>query len=179
MRISLPKLKAIILYFCAYTNSRFLGKVKLMKLFYFLDFMHVKNHGVPVTYDCYVNLEHGPVPSTIKNLVDTVESDVDNAILADTIQIDKSDGENIHRVKCVRKFTEKDEEYLSENEIKILKKICVRFADSNMVEIEKISHEEAPWKETKALDEIPYTLAAKDSDCLVDEETIRIMLKAE
>jgi len=179
MRISLAKLKAIIVYFCTYTNPRFLGKVKLMKLFYFLDFMHVKNYGVPVTHDCYVNLEHGPIPSTIKNLVDNVENDIDNAMLADIIRIKKLEDEKIHRIECLRKFTERDKGYLSENELKILKKISVRFGESNMREIEKIAHEEAPWKETKSLDNIPYTLAAKDSDCLVDEETIKVMLEAE
>ena len=55
MKIPMPKLKAILLYFGTYTDNRFLGKVKLMKLFYFLDFMHVKKYGTPVTYDTYVN----------------------------------------------------------------------------------------------------------------------------
>ena len=179
MRISLPKLKAIILYFCTYTNPRFLGKVKLMKLFYFLDFMYVKNYGVPVTHDCYVNLEHGPIPSTIKNLVDSVENDIDNAMLADVIKIDRPKNGRIHRIECLRKFNDRDKGYLSENELKILKKICVRFGESNMRDIEKVAHEEAPWKETKSLDNIPYTLAAKDIDCLVDEETIKAMLEVE
>lgn len=179
MRISLQKLKAILTYFCTYTNPRFLGKVKLMKLFYFLDFLYVKNYGVPVTHDCYVNLEHGPIPSTIKNLVDSVENDIDNAMLADTIKINSLEDEKIHRVESLRKFNERDKGYLSENELKTLKKICLRFGESNMRDIERVAHEEAPWKETKSLDNIPYSLAARDKDCLVDEETIRIMSETE
>ena len=87
MMIPIKKLKAVILFFGTHTDTKFLGKVKLMKLFYFLDFMHVKNYGSPVTYDNYINLEHGPIPSAIKNLVDTATDDVDNSLLADTISI--------------------------------------------------------------------------------------------
>lgn len=175
MKIPLPKLKAIILYFCTYTNPKFLGKVKLMKLFYFLDFMHVKKYGIPVTYDCYVNLEHGPIPSFVKNLVDSAADDIDNSVLADTITIDRPEGIDMYRITPVKKFTEKDEKYLSENELDILKKVCLRFGDSNTKDIEEASHKEAPWRDTKFLEAIPYTIAAKDSDCLVEEEVIKVL----
>jgi uncharacterized phage-associated protein len=150
-----------------------------MKLFYFLDFIHVKNYGSPVTNDCYINLEHGPIPTTIKNLVDSVDNDIDNAVLSDVIKINKIDGENMHRVEGLRNFSERDAGYLSDNQIKILKKICIRFGDSNMREIEKAAHEETPWRETSLLDKIPYSLAAKDDDCLVEEETIKLLSDVE
>lgn len=175
MKISSFKLKAIILYFCAKTNPIFLGKVKLMKLFYFLDFMHIKEYGIPVTYDHYVNLEHGPIPSSVKNLVDSVDDDVDNSILADTIMIKSPDNLRIHRVFPLREFNESDKKYLSDNELNILKKVCLRFQNSNTKSIEEASHEESAWKETKMFDSIPYTLAAKDKDCLVDEGTIKLL----
>src|SRR3990167_8043480 len=104
MTIPVPKLKAIILYFCTNTDGRFLGKTKLMKLFYFLDFMHVKKYGSPVTYDSYIHLEHGPIPSTIKNLVDTAADDVDNSILADTISVERPEGTDMCRIIGLRKF---------------------------------------------------------------------------
>jgi len=86
MKIPLSKLKAMVLYFCGNTDPRFLGKVKLMKLFYFADFIHVKNFGSPITYDNYVRMEHGPIPSVILNLIDAVDGDVDSAELADIIK---------------------------------------------------------------------------------------------
>src|SRR3989344_929040 len=116
MKISLAKLKAILLYFGTYSDPRFLGKVKLMKLFYFLDFMHVKIYGRPVTYDSYVKLEHGPIPSAIKNLVDTAADDQDNSVLVDTITFERPEGFDMCRVIATRKFAERDEKYLSESE---------------------------------------------------------------
>ena len=78
--------------------KNFLEKVKLMKLFYFLDFTHVKKYGMPVTFDNYVNLEHGPIPSTIKNLVDLACDDADNSVLADVIYCERSEESMINRI---------------------------------------------------------------------------------
>ena len=177
MNIPIPKLKALLLYFSTYSDVKFLGKVKLMKLFYFLDFLHVKKYGAPVTYDTYINLEHGPIPSAIKNLVDTVDDDIDNSILADTIKFERPKGADIHRVIGLRQFNEKDKKYFSPNELDIMERVCQRFGDKNTKYIENASHQEAPWQETNFLDTISYTLATKDNDCQVSEEEISTLLK--
>jgi uncharacterized phage-associated protein len=176
MKISLPKLKALILYFGTYTDIRFLGKVKLMKLFYFLDFMHVKKYGRPITYDNYVNLEHGPIPSTILNLVNSAVYDIDNSILADTISFEKPDGTEMCRVIPSRKFNENDKKFFSSTELEIMESVVKRFGLKNTKQIEEASHNEAPWKSTGLLDNIPYTLATKDEDCVVSEEEISMLL---
>jgi uncharacterized phage-associated protein len=177
MKIPISKLKAIILFFGNCTDTKFLGKVKLMKLFYFIDFLHVKKYGVPITYDTYVNLEHGPIPSAIKNLVDTASDDIDNSILSDIIKFETPPGTNMSRVIPLGSFTKKEEKLFSNTELEILKEVCARFSDSNTKTIEDASHREAPWRETKLLETISYTLAAKDSDCMVSEEEISMAMK--
>lgn len=176
-QIPLQKIKAILLYFCENTNPRFLGKVKLMKLFYFLDFLHVKKHGTPITYDCYYNLDHGPIPSLIKNLVDDVDGDIDNSSLADTIYIKKENGELIHRVQGVRNFTKQDSKIFATSELEVMKLVCSRFGESNTRQIETESHSEAPWQKTTFREKIPYKLAAQDPDCKVSEEDIILSLE--
>ena len=175
MILSLPKLKAILLYFCTQTDPKFLGKVKLMKLFYFLDFGHVKKHGSPVTFDIYVNLEHGPIPTTIKNLVDEVCDYVDSSILADTIFCETTEGATIHRLLPKRKFTNEDKKYFSKSELEMMEITCDRFGSKNTKYVEDISHEEAPWKKTSLLDIIPYSLALQDKDCLATREEIEFV----
>jgi len=175
--IPLPKLKAIIRYLCTYTNPLFLGKVKLMKLIYFIDFTNLKKYGVPITYDNYYNLELGPIPSVIKNLVDEVDTNFDEAELADTIAIVKKSGSKIHRVVCHRKFSRNDRKYFSENELKVLKEVCSRFKDKNTKYLVEQSHKEAPWQKTHFRDEISYTLAAEDPDSLVNKEEIELLNK--
>lgn len=177
MNISLSKLKAIVIYFATHTDGRFLGKVKLMKLFYFLDFIHLKKYGAPVTYDTYINLEHGPIPSTIKNLVDTAYDDPDNSLLADVIKFESpADGRLIHRVTALRNFQERDKRLFTESELSTLETVCRRFGDKNTKFVEETSHKEAPWRLTSTLDSISYKLAVKDEDCKVSEEDIDLML---
>lgn len=178
MRISSLKLKAMFRYFVSNTDSKFLGKVKLMKLFYFVDFNHVKRYGSPVTYDNYVHLEHGPVPSTILNLVDAVEQDIDNAILSDTIAVEQKEGSPQKRVVSLREFSEKDASYFSPNELNIMERVCKRFADKNMAFIEEAAKKEAPYSKTRKLENIPYTLALEDQDVSkdVDKENVNLMV---
>lgn len=177
MKIPIKKLKAIILYFCTYTDIKFLGKVKLMKLFYFLDFLHLKQYGAPITYDTYVNLEHGPIPSAIKNLVDTASDDTDSSVLADTITIERPEGTEMCRIVGTRKFAENDAKLFSKSELDILRKVCLRFGDKNTKYVEDTSHKESPWLKTNFLEVIPYELAAEDKDCLVDKDEINLMMR--
>lgn len=173
MRLPLKKLKAILLYFYSNTDKRYLGKVKLMKLFYFLDFVHVKKYGLPVTYDNYVHLEHGPIPSTIKNLVDQVEEDVHSAILADTITIlSPSEGQLIHQVIGSRELLDSELKLFSDTELDVLKEVCDRFGSKNTQATEAASHGEAPWRDTNQLQSIPYSLAGRDPDSIFTEEEI-------
>jgi uncharacterized phage-associated protein len=175
MIISPQKLKAILLYFSNCTDTKYLGKVKLMKLFYFLDFMHVKAYGTPITYDTYVNLEHGPIPSTIKNIIDNAADDLENSILSDTIYFERPSGTSMHRVMPIREFSKEDEKLFSQHELEILKKVCVRFGSKTTREVEQASHDEAPWKETKYLQTIPYALAARDKDSRLSEEELALL----
>lgn len=175
MKLSIQKLKAILLYFGNKTDTKFLGKVKLMKLFYFLDFMHLKQYGSPVTYDRYINLEHGPIPQGIKNLIDTASDDIDISLLSDTVVFEKPNGIAMVRILPKRPFTETDKKLFSETEIEILEKVCQKFGDKNTKFIEDASHNEAPWKQTSLLEDIPYSLAACDSDCCVSKEELELM----
>ena len=175
MRIPIAKLKAILRYFGTHTEQKFLGKVKLMKLFYFLDFVHVKKYGCPVTYDSYVNLEHGPIPSTILNLVNEAIYDLDSSALADTVVFEKSKFSEMYRMKSLRDFSETDEDCFKPSELDVMKTICNRFGDKNTRFIENVSHMEAPWMQTDLLDPIPYTLAALDKDCMVEKDEIELL----
>jgi len=177
MRISIPKLKAMILFFASNTDERLLGKVKLMKLFYFTDFTSVKRTASPITFDRYIHLEHGPIPSAILNLVNAVESDIDNAILSDTFSVEIREGSNQKRIVPTREFSSDDKKYFSEKELEIMTGVCNRFNDKTGKFIEEESHGEAAWSMTRETEEISYSLAVNDSDCFVDKEDIDLSLE--
>lgn len=176
MNIPTQKLKAMIRYFGTHTDSRLLGKKKLMKLFYFADFGHVKKYASPITFDNYVHLEHGPVPSTILNLVNAVEYDLDESLLGDAISVETSDASYIKRIVPKAKFSERDAALFSPSELDILKTVSTRFSNSTGKFIEDRSHEEAAWSKTGELQNIPYTLATEDSDCQSSKEEIEFVL---
>jgi uncharacterized phage-associated protein len=176
MSISASKLKAIILYFSINTNK--LGKIKLMKLFYYLDFVHLKRYGRPVTFDTYIHLEHGPIPSVIKNIIDEASDDIEYSVLRDTIKVEKvkTRKNEMSKFRPLRDFTKDDEKLFSETELEVLAEIARRFQDSTSDQIEKESHNESSYKKTRYLQTIPYELAAEDKDTDVTKNEIELLL---
>lgn len=175
MKIPVEKLKAMLRYFCTNTDPRYLGKTKLMKLFYFTDFLYVKRFGRPITYDTYYNLEHGPIPSTILNLINGVADEKEKAILSDTIWIESSPTFPMQKIKSFNKFSKADRSLFSEGELKALDDVTRVYGDKDTKYVVDASHNESPWKLTDETDEIPYTLAAEDHDCIVKKEDIELL----
>lgn len=172
MKVSEAKVKRMILYFAQHTDASLLGKTKLMKLFYFSDFRHVKKHLTPITNDTYVNLEHGPVPSAIMNMVGTVENEIDTSFLGDTISIVEKDGSKMKRIAARRPFTQKDAEHFTKSELAVMHEVCEIFRESTGKQIEDASHSEAAWMKTQRGEFIPYTLGTHDPDSLVSKEDV-------
>lgn len=172
MKISQSKIKRMILYFADNTNPKLLGKTKLMKLFYFADFRHVKKYLIPITNDRYVNLEHGPVPSTIMNLVSAVETDIDTSALGDTISVTERDNSSMKNVQTRRSFTEKDAEYFTKSELKVMSEVCEIFKECTGKQIEDASHDESAWLKTNLGEFISYTLGTDDPDSLTTKEEV-------
>ena len=175
MNISLSKLKAIILFFAHNTSPQYLGKVKLMKLFYYLDFNHVKKFGTPVTGDTYFHLEKGPVPSAIMNMVGELAADPESSKLADDITIETPVGTRMLRIKALRDFSKADKALFTESELQVMREVSEKFADDSTDDIVEASHAESPWKETRYGQLIPYELAAHDGNSCYTEEELRFL----
>ena len=177
MKIPLEKVRGMILYFAKHTDPRFFGKTKLMKLFYFADFSHTKKYGLPITFDQYKNMEHGPVPTTIYSLVSTAYSDPNESKLGDIIEFENTEGSRIHKIIPKKEFSNIDRKMFSIAELEIMANVCQRFSTANKKIIEDASHKEHPWSDTDFLDDISYKLAARDSDSETSEEEIELALK--
>ena len=61
-KINKKKYKNIILFFANRIRNGTLGKLKIMKLLYYLDFDFFEKYGRSVTGDEYLRFELGPVP---------------------------------------------------------------------------------------------------------------------
>ncbi len=152
---SREKLINAVLYFSQ--KTKFCGKIKLMKLLYFLDFMHFKKTGKPVTDLNYFAWEQGPVPkSFFEEISDSPKEDLKALV---TIE-DTGDFQHI----SPQKGKKADLDFFSPRELKLLKDISFIFKDVHAKEISDISHlPNEPWNTTKTtkgmFELIDYALA--------------------
>ena len=64
------KYRQVILFLLnSSANNIYLGKVKLFKLLYYIDFNHFESYKASVTGDSYRNLDYGPVPMTAQQIL--------------------------------------------------------------------------------------------------------------
>ena len=147
------KLLNAIVYFAR--NTKYCGKTKLLKLLYFLDFMHFKRTGKSVTGLDYFAWELGPVPNDLfEELSGPMEPDMRATIKALPV-------EGFQKIQPARKF---DRKYFSNNEIKLLEDISFIFKDAKADEMVESTHlKNEPWDRTKKIKglfkKIDYMLA--------------------
>ncbi len=156
------KLLNAIVYFI--NNTRYCGKTKLLKLLYFLDFIHFKQTGKPVTNLQYYTWPQGPVP---KELFEQLNNDVMPEDLKETIEVEKVQREEyeFYRFMAKKKF---DCRYFSEREIKLLRYLSSIFKNTRAEEIVEATHlKNLPWEKVKRergmFQKIDYLLAIDDS----------------
>lgn len=146
-KINQKKYINALLYFLENCNNKFLGKTKLNKLFYYLDFVFYKNNKKSVTGDIYFCEQFGPVPSCL----DSIKND---AIIQKLI-----------RVEIINIQTKKEKYHLLEKpdlscfnckELELLQKICEKFKSYNTNKIVDQTHFEAPWFYAELYEKIDY-----------------------
>ncbi len=151
------KLLNAIIYFAG--NTKYCGKTKLLKLFYFLDFMHFKQTGKSVTGMDYFAWGMGPVPKKLfEELSGTMKPDM-------KATIKELPEEGFQKIQPTRKF---DWKYFSKKEMALIKDISFIFKDAKADDMVESTHfKNEPWditiKEKGQFQKIDYMLAI-DSD---------------
>lgn len=167
------KLINAIVYFCQNTNH--CGKTKLMKLLYFLDFMHFKQTGKSVTGLDYYAWEKGPVPKDLFEELDCMNHD-----LAEAIRIIPQD--KFQKICAKQKF---DDKYFTPRQQKILSIISEIFRDAKAEQMVESTHlKNHPWdktiKQKGILSKIDYMLAIDDTkESLSKDEAQEVMEEIE
>lgn len=141
------KRKNAILYFCKTVKYPFITKI--YKLLYFLDFLHFKQTGRPVTDLEYYTFDFGPVP--IK-LHEEISEDKIPEELKSYLKIFKEKDETTGEVKYI-KFIPKQKpnlEIFTEREKEILEQVATIFKDAQAKDMTEVSHlKNEPWDKTK------------------------------
>jgi len=148
-KIDKNKYKNAILYFVDKCNNKYLGKTKLNKLLYYLDFIYYRDNGKSVTGDDYICQNYGPVPSRILDIMSELKREG---------KIDAEVIEGINMEKYTLK-TKVDESCFNEKEKTLLKNICKEFCNYKTDRIVTQTHFEAPWFYASLYDKIDYEYA--------------------
>lgn len=166
------KLINAIIFFAK--NTRCLGKTKLCKLLYFLDFEHFKETGRSVTGLDYSAWKMGPVPVALYEEVEMPEPD-----MAEKIEFKEKPTQRGSPMLIVKPLAEFDQSHFTRRELRILRGLADEFRDAKAEEMIEATHlPSQPWhkvyiEEGKRQQPIPYRLALAESEAEAMDEVIR------
>ena len=166
------KLINAIIFFA--NNTHNLGKVKLWKLLYFLDFQHYRDVGRPVTGLQYYAWPMGPVPVDLHDEVSSPKED-----MKEKLELRLSQWEKGTTLFVVPK-AEFDASLFSKRELRLLESLAHEFRDSSAEKMIEATHlENQPWnkvfnvqRQRQAI--IPYQLASRGTEA---EEISRLEIE--
>jgi uncharacterized phage-associated protein len=151
-KINEKKYRNAILFFASKIRNGTLGKVKLMKLLYYLDFDFFEKYGRSVTGDEYLRFERGPVPRMEEKILREMRG---KEIKIVSRKMPKGYSDQQH----IEPLAEFDPSVFTKEEILIIEEIASKWEKFTGTEMKNASHGEAPWIATKPDDVIDYNLA--------------------
>jgi uncharacterized phage-associated protein len=165
-QLDIGKYENAALYFINHCNNSFLGKTKINKLFYYLDFISYRDGKKSVTGDSYTHNKLGPVPDSLlteiiprlkeKRKIDITESEI------------SKDGETFITYKFIA-LENPDMSFFNLEEIRLLKNICKEFNSWTSDKMVEQTHFEAPWFYSLKGEKIDFEYA-RDIDFFQDQD---------
>lgn len=145
-------------------NTKYCGKIKLIKLLYLLDFEHFRQTGRNVTGLEYRAWRMGPVPVALYQEWDAPEPD-----LSEAIEIVPEKVFDFVREQVVprRAF---DASHFTRRELRLMSELASKFRDELSKPLVNYTHAElGPWSKIwdggrGDQERIPYSLAVADND---------------
>jgi len=123
-------------------NVENLGKIKLFKLLYFLDFEHFKQTGRSITGLEYYAWPKGPVPNELNDELENPRPD-----MAEHVSIKKKPI-NTNWMLSVTPLKEFDSTHFSRRELRILTELASEFRGTRAEDMIEATHlENMPWHE--------------------------------
>jgi uncharacterized phage-associated protein len=151
-KINEKKYKNVILFFANKVRNGTLGKLKIMKLLYYLDFDFFEKYGRSVTGDAYLRFENGPVPRMGEKILKEMNGK-DIKITTRKVTEGYKDQQHIEALK------EFDLSVFEKEELVMLEELVAKWDKFTGSEMKNASHGEAPWIATKPNEVIDYNLA--------------------
>jgi uncharacterized phage-associated protein len=155
-------------------------KLKLIKLIYFSEREFLRRYHVPMLFDEFYSLPHGPICSATLNGIDGKLDASDEDIWGEFI------ARNGNVVVAMRKFTRESLDAISNTEMTMLKFIWHRFGDMTASQLRNYSHENCPEYTEVTEGRIPISyrevmiaLGVKDAEADFIDDKIRDIRRKE
>lgn len=146
-----------ILYFAQNCENGTVGKKKLAKLLYKLDFDHFEKHLIPVTRAEYIKKDHGPVPRDFWAQLAEMQK-------RDMIRIEIKPTPYERDMELIVPLIEPDLNCFNAEELETLERTKNKWYSSSGREMAIQSHQELPWDRILEEEHIPYQLALHRSE---------------
>ena len=113
--------------------------LKLVKLTYLCDRMSMERYAAPVTYDSYVSMDHGPVPSTTLDLINRYDDPDWKRWMKRRVR---------HHVSLnMTEFADEDLDELSAADLKLVDETWYQFGGMDEWDLSRHTHEHCPeWQ---------------------------------
>ena len=144
-----------ILFLCQKLGGSIVGKKKLFKLLYYIDFDNYEHNETmeSITGNTYIAWKMGPVPSDKGKILEQM--------IADGI-IEKNTVHFSDTINDAEKYTAKQEpdmSLFSNEEISIMERVVKKYGQLSGKQLETLTHAEAPYLATGKNEPIEYGLA--------------------
>lgn len=156
------KLIEVVKFFALHTKR--LGKTKLFKLLYFLDFTHFRETGRSVTGMDYFAWKMGPVPVALFNEIESPGDEWERQVSFEPIPVQKGP------MLKIESLSEFNRTHFSKRELRIMQALADQFKDSLAEEMIEATHlENSPWHQVFEVEgrrqaQIPYTMSLLAQD---------------
>lgn len=137
------KVLQIIGYLLSLNDGK-MNLLKLMKELYLIDRESIKDTNFSLSGDEYFSLNHGPVLSATKNLLEDLGRDKDNNYWDKFLE--KKENKYFPDILLIKEI---DTDELSEKDKEYIKNISDKFKNYSEWEIEKYTHKLKEWKDLK------------------------------
>lgn len=161
--VNVNKINDILTFFA--DNIPDLTVTKIMKLFYYVDFVSYAEKDTPVTNDVYYKLPYGPIPSFIKNEINTLTFNTMLGSEIGDLQLSKKFSVEQKKIGKYKGYIIKNTgkrgslDNLSGYEVGLVKRVLKKFGKSTARELVNSTHKEKPYLLTNENSIIDYELA--------------------
>jgi len=151
-KINQKKYKNAIIFFAKRIQNSTLGKLKMMKLLYYLDFDFFEKYGRSITGDEYLRFDNGPVPRMGEKILKQMNG---KEIKITRRKIGNGYNDQMH----IEALVDFDVNVFEREELLMLEEIAGKWEKFTGTEMKNASHGEAPWIATPSDGIIDYNLA--------------------